>query len=91
MATKYKREHVVDGQTFKVEHFVGLVRTKVGELLVESWHDQGTAWGWITTVKDAEGNQLGLAEYAYRKKDAMLDHGYMIDKAVGINKYAATL
>ena len=91
MATKYPQEMKHEGRLFKIEHYVGLIKTQVDEWTVESWYDRGSEWGWITTIRNADGDQIGTADFAWQKKTAMLNHQYAVEKAVGILRYERSL
>ena len=49
---------------------------------VECWYDK-SARVWILTYKDAEGNQVGDAEYEYNRKSAAV-HVDQMRAALGI-------
>lgn len=61
------------------------------EWIVKSWHDKGSKWGWITTLHDPQGNQIGTADYSWKKAEAMQDHNFMINKLEGIFGYYKSL
>jgi len=55
--------------------------TKVAGGSVETWYDKGTR-SWVTQTKDAEGNQVGEAEYTGRgKASAKNAHDFAVSEA----------
>jgi len=55
--------------------------TKVAGGSVETWYDKGTR-SWVTQTKDAEGNQVGEAEYTGRgKASAKNAHDFAVGEA----------